>query len=82
MRGLNLLLLAPYFWVCEHLMRIVFQAVADRASISRGGIILAVLFSHRAHPELSRSRNIVFAGFGYFIALVASWIAYAASRGI
>jgi len=80
--GLNVLVLAPYLWVCDHLMRIVFQAVADRASISRGGIILAVLFSHRVHPELARSRNIVLAGFGYFIALVGSWIAYAASRGI
>ena len=80
--AINVLLLVPYFWVCEHLMRIVMQAVADRASISRGGIVLAVLFAHRAHPELSRSRNIVLAGFGYFVVLVGAWIAYAESRGI
>jgi hypothetical protein len=78
----NVLLLVPYFWVGEHLMRIVMQAVADRASISRGGIVVAVLFAHRARPELSRSRNVVLAGFGYFVVLLGAWIAYAESRGL
>jgi hypothetical protein len=77
----NLLLLLPYFWVCEHLMRLVFQAAADRASLSKGGLISYILFGSQAHPGLARSRRIALGGFAYFVALTGTWIAYANHRG-
>lgn len=72
-------LFAPYFWVFPHLMRIVMAHHAQGGSLSRAGIVLAVA---QAGPAWRRSRNIVIAGFVYFVALMAAWIAFAESRGI
>lgn len=75
----ELALFAPFFWVFAHLMRIVSESLRKGGSVSKVGIILAVA---RAGPDQRRSRNIVIAGFVYFVAIVAAWIAYAAHRGI
>lgn len=71
----EVVLFAPYFWVVPHLMRIA----SESGSFSKLAIIIAVA---RAGPARRRSQLIVIAGFVYFVALVAAWIAYAASRGI
>lgn len=72
-------LFAPYFWVFPHLMRIVMNSVARGGSLSKGGIMLAVV---RAEPALRRSQRIVVSGFVYFVVLMGAWIAYASSRGL
>lgn len=79
---INVLLLLPYFWICEHVMIILYQAIEDRAIISRSGIVAYVWDASRLHPELARSRRLVLFGFGYFVLLCGAWIAYAALRGI
>lgn len=75
----ELLLFAPFFWVFPHVMRILMDSLRKGGSASKLGIILAVA---KAGPELRRSRNIVVAGFVYFVLIVAAWIAFAAHRGI
>ncbi|MDI1437503.1 hypothetical protein [Polyangium sorediatum] len=75
----EVLLFAPFFWVFPHLMRLVMDRFAQGGSLSKLGIVLAVA---QAGPEGRRSRRIVVAGLVYFIALVAGWIVFAASRGI
>ncbi|TKC98011.1 DUF3592 domain-containing protein [Polyangium fumosum] len=75
----EVLLFAPFFWVLPHLMRLVMDRFAQGGSLSKLGIVLAVA---QAGPEGRRSRRIVVAGLVYFIALVAGWIMFAASRGI
>ncbi|MDI1447547.1 hypothetical protein [Polyangium sp. 6x1] len=72
-------LFAPFFWVFPHLMRLVMDRYAQGGSLSKLGIVLAVA---QAGPEGRRSRLVVVAGLVYFIALVAGWIVFAASRGI
>ncbi len=72
-------LLAPFFWVFAHLMRIVMDAQSRGASLSKAGVLLSVA---HAGPELRRSRTIVIAGFVYFAALMASWIVFANARGV
>lgn len=81
MAALNVLLMLPYFWVCEHSMRIVLQAAADRASLSRGGLAVYIWQVAERHPELASSRKIALAGLAYFVLLAGSWIVYAQLRG-
>ena len=78
----ELLLFLPYFWILEHVMRIVFQAVRDQASLSRSGLASYILNVHTRHPELGRSRVIAIAGLGYFVLLAGSWMAFASWKGI
>lgn len=75
----QIVLFAPFFWVFPQLMRIVMDAQAKGASLSRFGILVAVL---RVGPEHRRARLVVLGGFAYFVVLVAAWIAFAASRGV
>jgi uncharacterized protein DUF3592 len=75
----EVVLFAPLFPVCSHLMRIVVAAQARGAWLTRTGVVLAVV---EAEPEHRRSRNIVIAGAVYFVALMAGWIAFAAYRGV
>ena len=72
-------LFAPMFSVFPHLMRIVMDAFGKGGSVSKSGIVEAVF---RAGPELRRSRLVVLAGFAYFVALMAAWIALASHRGV
>jgi len=72
-------LLAPAFWVMPELMRILQTSVARGGSLSKLGIVLAVM---GADTELRRSRNIVIAGALYFVLLMAAWIAFATLRGV
>jgi hypothetical protein len=78
----EVILFLPYVWVFEHLMRFGFQAVRDRAWLTRAGLAAYVLTAPRQHPELRRSRTIVLVGLAYFVVLVGGWIAYAAGLGI
>jgi hypothetical protein len=73
------LLFAPAFWVMPELMRIVQARLAAGGSVGKLGILIAVA---TAGPELRRARNVVIAGGVYFAVLLASWIAYAAHRGV
>ena len=73
-------LFAPFFWVFPHLMGIVADARARGASVSKSGVIVAVL--RAGDPKLRRSRAIVLAGLAYFLALMAAWIAFAGYRGV
>jgi hypothetical protein len=75
----QVVLFLPYFWVTTHLMRIVMDALARGRAISKVGIVIAIV---TARPELRRSRWIVVAGFVYFAALMAAWIAFTDSRGV
>jgi hypothetical protein len=75
-------LFLPYFWVFEHLMHIVYQAVRDRASLSKVGLASYILRAHKAHPELRRSRAVALGGFLYFVLLAGSWIAFTEIRGL
>jgi hypothetical protein len=72
-------LFAPYFWVFPHLMTIVMSSYAKGGSLTKGGIVIAVA---NAGPEHRRSRAIVIGGLLYFVAIVASWIAFTAKRGV
>ena len=76
------LLYLPYFWVFPHLMRIVFQATRDRASLSKTGLASYILGVHRRHPELRSARAFALGGLAYFVVLCGAWIAYAAHLGI
>jgi hypothetical protein len=75
----EIVLFAPYFWVFPHLMRIVMESMRRGGSLSKAGIVLAVA---QAGPEQARSRWLVIAGLVYFVALMAGWIALAASKGV
>ena len=75
-------LFVPYFWVWPHLMRIAFQAVRDRASLSGANLMHYILVAPGRHPELRYSRTVALAGLGYFALLMGAWIAYTAYRGI
>lgn len=75
----EIVLAVPYFWVFPHLMRIVMDAARRGGSLSRTGVLAAVL---RADGEHARSRAVVLGGLAYFVVLVAAWIAFTASRGI
>ena len=75
----EVLLFMPYFWVFPHLMRIVMVSQASGGSLSKLGILLAVA---KAGPEQARSRWWVIGGLVYFVALMAAWIALAASKGV
>ncbi|MDI1483336.1 hypothetical protein [Polyangium sp. y55x31] len=72
-------LLAPFFWVFPHLMRLVMDRHAQGGSLSKLGIVLAVAL---AGPERRRSRLVVIAGLVYLVALMTAWIVFAESRGI
>jgi hypothetical protein len=80
--AVELLLFLPYFWIFEHVMRIVSQAVRDQASLSKSALASYILNVHKRHPELARSRVIAIAGLAYFVLLAGSWIAFASSKGI
>lgn len=75
----ELVLFAPFFRVMPALMRIVLARLAAGGSVSRGGILLAVV---TAGPELRRARNVVLAGGAYFALIMGLWIAYAGWRGV
>ena len=75
----EILLFMPYFWMLPHLMRIVMVSQASGGSLSKLGIVLAVA---KAGPEQARSRWVVIGGIVYFVALMAAWIALAASKGV
>lgn len=76
------ILFLPYFWVFPHLMRIVFRATSDRASLSKAGLAGYIMGVHRHHPELRRARAFALGGLAYFVVLCGAWIAYAAHLGI
>ena len=78
----TVVLFTPYIWVFDHAMRIVMQAREDGASISRVGLIVYLFGLGKQHPELSRSRNVVLGGLGFFWVLVGLWIAYTEALGI
>jgi hypothetical protein len=78
----TVILFAPYFWVMEHVMRIVVQAREDGASLSKLGLFMYLFGVGKRHPHLVRSRNIVLGGLGYFFLLMGLWIAYTEARGI
>ena len=78
----EVILFLPFFWVFEHLMRLVERARRDGGSLGKVGIAWYVLSTAKRHPELRRSRAIALGGLGYFWLLAGSWIAYAGSRGL
>jgi hypothetical protein len=77
--AVEIVLAAPFFWVFAHLMRIVMAAQHEGGTMSRLGVAAAVV---GAKGDLRRSRAVVLGGLVYFLALVAGWIALAASRGV
>jgi hypothetical protein len=75
----QLVLFAPLFWLMPHLMGLVVPAQAAGGSLTKAGIVAAVL---QAGPAQHRSKRIVIACSLYFLALFAAWIAYTSHRGV
>jgi hypothetical protein len=76
------LLFAPFLWVLGHLVEVASQARRDGAAMSKVGLMTYLVEMPQTHPQLRRSRVIVLGGLGYFVALVAGWIAYTSARGL
>ena len=77
--AIQLILSAPLCWLMPHLMRLVMDARQRGGSLSKSGILLAVV---QAPAELRRSRGIVIGTSLYFLVLFAGWIALTSAKGI
>jgi len=71
-------LFLPVPWVFWHIALIAYAAHLEGKRFSP----IYVLLSGGSHPHLRRSQLICFGGLLYFAMIAASWIFYAASRGI
>jgi hypothetical protein len=90
--ALNAVLFFPVFWWTSSLMKL--QAYASRKQEGLATALLASVFTMfelallftsvkaTTPPDIRRARNIAFAGFLYFAALVTVWIVLTARAGV
>jgi len=72
-------LFAPLWWIMPHLMQLTMNRRGAGPAVTKLAILRAIFSADRTHR---RSRNIVLAGFLYFVALMAAWIAFTEYRGL
>ncbi len=79
--AIGTVLYLPLIWVQWHVMRLAFQAREDHGMLARFYLPLYIVTAG-GHAPLRNSRNAVWLGILYVLALLAAWIAYTKMKGI